>query len=135
MVHSIEIDQVVSYLKATSAVANIVSDRIFFWEPMREQTWIYVVINSISQVVVYPDKQALVEFRIIGNNENVTKKQLADLANTISSVLVLTDTNKVYKFWTFNCYKVVEWWNFRMFVDDKNRNLLVRDYIFYFLYD
>lgn len=133
MVVSIQIDQIVSYLKNTSSVANIVSDRIYYGEPMREQSWTYIIINSISQIINPVSKQALVEFRIVWSNEWTTKKSLVDLANIITDSMCLTDTKQVYKLWNFEVYKIVEWWDFRIFIDEKNRNLLIKDYIFYFL--
>lgn len=133
MAQSIQIDQIVDFLKNTSTVATVVSDRIFFGEPMREQNWIYIIINSISQVVNAVDKQALVEVRLVGNDENVRKKQLVNLANIITDALVLTNTKQIYTLWSFKVYKIVEWGDFRIFVDDKNRNLLITTFVFYFL--
>ena len=130
MVKSIELDQIVDGLKNTSSISNIVSDRVFFWEPMYEQDWQYIVLNSVSQIVDRVSKQALIEVRIIWNDENVLKRDLVKTANTITDVLVSENPKT---FWTFQYYKCVEWGGFRIFVDDKNRNILIKDFIFYFL--
>jgi hypothetical protein len=134
MAKSIQIDQICSYLKGlTSTIGTVVSSRVYFWEPMREQTWVYIVVNSISQVVDRVSKQALVEFRLVWHDENDSKKSLVDLANILTASLVTTDDIQKYAFGSFSVYKVVEWWDFRIFIDEKNRNLLIKDYIFYFL--
>lgn len=131
----IQLDKVCTYLKTlTTTLWTVVSDRIYFWEPMREQTWPYIVLNSISQVIDNPvSKQALIEARIIGNDENVSKKQLVTIAWMLNDWLITTDTKSIYNLSWFDVYKIVEGWDFRIFVDDKNRNLLIKDFIFYFL--
>lgn len=131
----IQLDKVCTYLKTlTTTLWTVVSDRIYFWEPMREQTWPYIVLNSISQVIDNPvSKQALIEARIIGNDENVSKKQLVTIAWMLNDWLITTDTQSIYNLSWFEVYKIVEGWDFRIFVDDKNRNLLIKDFIFYFL--
>ena len=134
MVNFVEIDQICEWLKATTSVATVLSDRIYYWEPMNEVTdWIYLVINSISQVVNRVNKQALIEFRYIGYNENVRKKTLVDTAKIVADAIVTDDNSQLQQLGTFSFFKCVEWWDFRMFVDDKNRNLLIQDYIFYFI--
>ena len=80
MAKVVEIDQICEYLKATTSIATVLSDRIYYWEPMREQTWIYLTINTVSQVINAVDKQALVEFRLIWHNENVRKKELVAIS-------------------------------------------------------
>lgn len=131
----IQLDKVCTYLKTlTTTLWTVVSDRIYFWEPMREQTWPYIVLNSISQVIDNPvSKQALIEARIIGNDENVSKKQLVTIAWMLNDWLITTDTQSIYNLSWFDVYKIVEGWDFRIFVDDKNRNLLIKDFIFYFI--
>ena len=131
----IKLDKICWYLKwLTSTLWTVVSDRIYFWEPMREQTWPYIVLNSISQVIDTPiTKQALVEARIIWHDENDTKKSLVNIASILNDELITTDTLQLQSLNWFNVYKITEGWDFRMFIDDKNRNLLIKDFIFYFL--
>ena len=131
----IKLDKICWYLKwLTSTLWTVVSDRIYFWEPMREQTWPYIVLNSISQVIDTPiTKQALVEARIIWHDENDTKKSLVNIASILNDELITTDTLQLQSLNWFNVYKIIEGWDFRMFIDDKNRNLLIKDYVFYFL--
>ena len=131
----IELDKICWYLKwLTSTLWTVVSDRIYFWEPMREQTWPYIVLNSISQVIDTPiTKQALVEARIIWHDENDTKKSLVNIASILNDELITTDTLQLQSLNWFNVYKIIEGWDFRMFIDDKNRNILIKDYVFYFL--
>jgi len=131
----IKLDKICWYLKwLTSTLWTVVSDRIYFWEPMREQTWPYIVLNSISQVIDTPiTKQALVEARIIWHDENDTKKSLVNIASILNDELITTDTLQLQSLNWFNVYKIVEGWDFRMFIDDKNRNILIKDYVFYFL--
>jgi len=131
----IELDKICWYLKwLTSTLWTVVSDRIYFWEPMREQTWPYIVLNSISQVIDTPiTKQALVEARIIWHDENDTKKSLVNIASILNDELITTDTLQLQSLNWFNVYKITEGWDFRMFIDDKNRNILIKDYVFYFL--
>ena len=101
---------------------------------MREQTWPYIVLNSISQVIDTPiTKQTLVEARIIWHDENDTKKSLVNIASILNDELITTDTLQLQSLNWFNVYKIVEGWDFRMFIDDKNRNILIKDYVFYFL--
>ena len=131
----IKLDKICWYLKwLTSTLWTVVSDRIYFWEPMREQTWPYIVLNSISQVIDTPiTKQTLVEARIIWHDENDTKKSLVNIASILNDELITTDTLQLQSLNWFNVYKIVEGWDFRMFIDDKNRNILIKDYVFYFL--
>ena len=131
----IKLDKICWYLKwLTSTLWTVVSDRIYFWEPMREQTWPYIVLNSISQVIDTPiTKQALVEARIIWHDENDTKKSLVNIASILNDELITTDTLQLQSLNWFNVYKIIEGWDFRMFIDDKNRNILIKDFIFYFL--
>lgn len=133
MAKVVEIDQICEYLKATTSIATVLSDRIYYWEPMREQTWIYLTINTVSQVINAVDKQALVEFRLIGHNENVRKKELVAISKLLIDNLVTTNSFNVYKLWDFEVYKIREGGTYRMFVDDKNRNLLIQDFVFQFI--
>jgi len=133
MTKSVQIDKIVDFLKATSTVATIVSDRVFFGEPMREQSWVYIAVSPVSEVRELVNKQALVEIRLVWNDENVRKKQLIDLINIITDEITTTDTNQTFNFNWFVCYKVVEAWGFDLLVSDKNKNILIKDYIFYFL--
>jgi hypothetical protein len=64
---------------------------------MREQTGIYLTINTVSQVINAVDKQALVEFRLIGHNENVRKKELVAISKLLIDNLVTTNSFQVYK--------------------------------------
>jgi len=133
MAKVVEIDQICEYLKATTSIATVLSDRIYYWEPMREQTWIYLTINTVSQVINAVDKQALVEFRLIWHNENVRKKELVAISKLLIDNLVTTNSFQVYKLWDFEVYKIREGGTYRMFVDDKNRNLLIQDFVFQFI--
>ena len=133
MAKVVEIDQICEYLKATTSIATVLSDRIYYWEPMREQTGIYLTINTVSQVINAVDKQALVEFRLIGHNENVRKKELVAISKLLIDNLVTTNSFQVYKLWDFEVYKIREGGTYRMFVDDKNRNLIIQDFVFQFI--
>ena len=133
MAKVVEIDQICEYLKATTSIATVLSDRIYYWEPMREQTGIYLTINTVSQVINAVDKQTLVEFRLIGHNENVRKKELVAISKLLIDNLVTTNSFQVYKLWDFEVYKIREGGTYRMFVDDKNRNLLIQDFVFQFI--
>jgi hypothetical protein len=64
---------------------------------MREQTGIYLTINTVSQVINAVDKQALVEFRLIGHNENVRKKELVAISKLLIDNLVTTNSFQVHK--------------------------------------
>jgi len=130
----IQLDKVCTYLKTlTSTLGTVVADRIYFWEPMREQSWPYIVLNSISQVIDNPvTKQSLIEARIVWHDENDTKKSLVTIAWMLDTALITTETHQLYNLSWFSVYKIVESWTFKMFIDDKNRNLLIKDYIFYF---
>ena len=126
---SIEIDKVVSYLKGVSSIDTLVSDRIYFGEPMHEVSpdWVYIVVNVVSQNADVVNKMARLEFRFIWPSENTTKKQLIDIQNlTTDSIVYMPNIIS----WV---YKVVEWGTFQAFVDEKNRNMLIKDYLFYFL--
>ena len=133
MAKVVEIDQICEYLKATTSIATVLSDRIYYWEPMREQTGTYLTINTVSQVINAVDKQTLVEFRLIGHNENVRKKELVAISKLLIDNLVTTNSFQVYKLWDFEVYKIREGGTYRMFVDDKNRNLLIQDFVFQFI--
>lgn len=129
----IELDKVCTYLKL-SALSSLVSNRIYFWEPMKEQTWPYIILNSISQVIDNPvSKKALIEARIVWHDENDTKKSLVTIAWLLNTVLITTETNQLFNLSWFDVYKIIEGSDFRIFVDEKNRNLLIKDYVFYFI--
>jgi len=128
---SLKIENIVSYLKSVSAITNLVWQRIYYWEPMREQTGPYIIINQVWQNIVDTvTKSALLEIRIVWNDENVTKKQLVNIIDIVESYIITTNSYQKYIDTTF---KIVEWWSFEILVDSKNRQLLIKNYIFYFL--
>ena len=125
---SIDISNLIAHLRSVSAISSLVWNRIFYWPPMREQSWIYLQIAPITQISDITNKVSRVEFRYCASDENTTPKQLISLQDLVTDEMI---TNWV------NCmsgaYKIIEWSDFREFVDDKNKNILIRDYQIYFL--
>ena len=60
------------------------------------------------------------------------KRNWSQYLNFIDN-LVTTNSFQVYKLWDFEVYKIREGGTYRMFVDDKNRNLLIQDFVFQFI--
>jgi hypothetical protein len=129
---SIQIPNIVTYLKAIPNIASVLWERIFFWPPISFQDWIYLVINVVSQVWTSVDKVARVEFRFIWDSENTKKQSLIDIQDIVTELLVFSWENWIKKFWTFEVYSIQEWPVFQLFIDDKNRPLLIKDYFFRF---
>jgi hypothetical protein len=63
----------------------------------------------------------------------VRKKELVAISKLLIDNLVTTNSFQVYKLWDFEVYKIREGGTYRMFVDDKNRNLLIQDFVFQFI--
>jgi hypothetical protein len=129
---SVEIHNIVAELRTISTITAITWNRIYFWEPIENQSGIYVCVNLISQVPDEVYKTARIECRIIWHNENVTKKALIDLQNIITTEIVYNQCLWLKDYNWFTVFKTTEWWTFQMFTDDQWRNLLIKDYILYF---
>lgn len=129
---NIKIDKVVETLLTVPSLTAVFGTRIYWWEPVREQSWLYLVLNTISQSFTEYDRTARVEARICSHNENITKKTLNEASEALYNYLV-DDTDGWQKvFWTFKVYKVCGWVEFVVLRDEKNRNILIQDFIFYF---
>jgi nucleoside-triphosphatase THEP1 len=63
----------------------------------------------------------------------VRKKELVAISKLLIDNLVTTNSFQVHKLWDFEVYKIREGGTYRMFVDDKNRNLLIQDFVFQFI--
>ena len=129
---SIQVANIITYLESIPAITWVVWTRIYFWAPIQEPIWTFLVINIISQVPDLTNKIARLEFRFIWATSNATKKSLIDLQDALVQELVWSIDWWVKTFWTFKVYLVEEWPSFQLFEDDKNRPLLIKDILFHF---
>ena len=136
--NSISVPKIITYIKTITAITNIVGQNIFFWVPKSDAditTDIYLVINIISQVPSYSQRQARLEFRFCSKTDWVTLQSLIDLQWLATANLCFESYNWVKDFTWFTVVSFIEWWQFLPFRDDLDRNILIKDYLVTFYKD
>jgi putative AlgH/UPF0301 family transcriptional regulator len=129
---SVSLPSIVTFLKAQPTVAAIFGTRVYVGEPVSDtQAGMYLVLNAITQTRNEVDCSARVEFRYLAHNEQVTKQALVDAQDATSRVIA---TGGPLKMGQFTVTHVDEGSDFLAARDDKNRNVLVRDYAFRFIW-
>ena len=136
MTLTIPVDKIINELLTISEITNITGTRIYFGEPVFEnQQGIYLVLNLISDLPVQSvERFARVEFRIIAHNSEVTKKQLVTLIDIINQKLVYDECLWKKDYDWFKVYVVEEWNSLILWTSDKNRNVLIKDFIFKYVF-
>lgn len=129
---SIDINDIVNYLRSVPAINAITGNRIYVWPPVSHQDGIFIVVDLVSQRVDIWSKTAILEFSFIAHNDNVAKKQLLDLQQIVTDEIVYSTDCWAKTFNTFSVFKVVEWSMFELTVNNFWKNLLIHNYIFYF---
>lgn len=85
---NIKIDKIVESLLTIPSLTNIFGTRIYWGEPVREQSGVYLVLNTVSQSYTEYDRTARIEARICSHTENVTKKTLNEASEALYNYLV-----------------------------------------------
>lgn len=130
--NSVEVWKIIQYIKTIPAITAIVWQNIFFWEPKKEtdiNTDIYILINIISQVPSFSQRQARLEFRFLWKTDKVKLSDLINICWLTTENLNFNSCNWVKDFSWFSVSSFIEWNNFLPFRDDNERNILIKDYI------
>lgn len=129
---SVSLPSIVTYLKAQPTVATLFGTRVFVGEPQSDvQPGIFLCLNPITMDRGEVEAMARVDFRFCAHEETVTKQALIDAQDAVSRVLA---TGGPVTMGSFVPYLVEEGSDFFAGRDDKNRNILVRDYKFHFIW-
>lgn len=132
MINQIQVDKIIEYLNTVTDITDVVSNRIYRWEPSSEdQPWTYITVNQISETSTLRNKGTRLEFRFIAHDEDTKYRQLYDLQAIMTNTLVV-DCNTIDFNW-FVCYWVEELSTNIQGIDDKWRKNVLKDYRFYFL--
>ena len=126
----IDIPNIIDFLNTQTAITDITGSRIFWWTPSDEDEilWIYMTVGIVTEVQASDcEKRDRIEFRMLWDNENTTYKSLKELDNILFDLL---QTTQDYNW--FEVYKVVNQ-NLVSWYDPKNRKVLIRDMIFYYV--
>jgi hypothetical protein len=124
--NQIAVGTIITYLNTIDDLTDIVWDRIFFWFPISDvQDWIYIAINIITERRDRCSKWTYLEFKIIANDNNVTFDSLLAVRNIISDYFIGNkDMSWFYVYW------VNEDGTFKNGYDEKNRKVIIQDYLF-----
>ena len=136
--NSVDVWKIIQDLKLIPAITSIVWTNIFFWEPRKDldiSTNSYIVINIISQIPSFAQRQARLEFRLLWKIDTVKKQSLINLCWIVTSSLCFTSCNWVKSYNWFKVSSIIEWNDFKLFIWDWNRNILIKDYIVTFFKD
>lgn len=129
---SVSLPSIVAYLIAQPTVASLFSTRVYVGEPSSEvQAGIYLCANVVTMSRGEVEATARVELRFCAHNEQVTKQALIDAQDAVSRVLA---TGGPVVMGSFVPYLIEEGTDFAALRDDKNRNVLVRDYFVRFIW-
>ncbi len=127
------VDKLVAHLESITEITDITWDKIYYWKPFKIPTdWITIIWWLISQTPNELYKRARIELRFIWNNEGVTKKSLIDLQNIVIQKLCYDDCLWEKSFDWFKVFSTIEWLQLTELLDDKKRNILVKDIIINF---
>lgn len=126
MTNQVQVDKVIAYMNTVTAITDVLSNRIFFGQPIEEQSWIYLTINIIAESNAEMNKWTLSEFRFIGPSWN-TFKELMDIRAIVSNNMLWRKS-----FDTFTCYWVTEE-TMRQWYGGKDEKIVIQDYRFYFV--
>lgn len=132
MPRSVNLPEIVTHLKANAGVAAVFGARVFVGEPLSDQqAGTYACVNVVTQTRGEVDCAARIEVRICANDEKTSKQALIDAQDAVSRAL---STGGPVKMGTFEAYRVDEGSDLFSARDDKNRNILVRDYVVRFIW-
>ena len=128
---SVSLPSIASYLLAQPAVSALLGTRVYVGEPVSDtQAGIYAVLNVITQTRKEVQCSARVEIRFLAHDQTVTKQALVNAQDAVSRALCVGQA----RFGTFEVTTVEEGDDFLLARDDKNRNVLVRDYVVRFIW-
>ena len=124
----LNIANIITYLATKPTVVSALWNRIFLWEPEIEQTENYLTINIISEQIVETDQRSSrLEFRYIWKNKTISFQTLANIEKIVYDYITIRENMngfipyKVYSEDLVNTY------------DQKQRKVLIRDIIFYYV--
>jgi hypothetical protein len=75
----IDIPAFINHLNTDSSITAITSNRIYFWLPTSNQTWIYITVSVRREYQDIVNKAADLRIRFIAHNETVKLSQLYNL--------------------------------------------------------
>ena len=133
MIIQTQLDNIVAKLNTISAITTLLPGGIFVWQPMKPKNSTYLVIILVSEVGNYINKNARIEFRIIGWSEDTNSMTLFDIMNTITNQIAIDTCNKIFNFNTFYVWKVNEGTMIWPNIDLNNRPVVIKDFIFTFI--
>ena len=136
--NSINVWNIIQYIKTKTAITNICWTNIFFGEPWRladVNTNIYIIVNVISQIPSYATRTTRLEFRFCSKTDTIKKQELIDLQNLTTQYLSFESCNWVRDFNWFKVTSFIEWNSFVILRDNLERNILIRDYLITFIKD
>lgn len=122
-------DAIVSFLQSFSEIRTAVSGNIFVGLPVVPPSWIYIVVMPVAQNSYVVEKSALVDVRVMGK---ATQVELINIIWKVSDAL-LSEHNLTYNIWWFDVYKVVDWPTFTILSWEDRTNILIKDFVFYFV--
>ena len=136
--NSVDVWKIIQKMKTITDITDIVWQNIFYWAPIKSSDIdkdIYIIINEITEIPDFSQRNTRLEFRYLGNNDSVKKTSLKNICWIVTDSLSFDSCNWVQDFDWFKVSSFIEWnsaWPFR---DDKDRNLLIKDYIVTFFKD
>lgn len=108
----------INYLNTITDITDIVSNRIFYWQPNTEQTETYITINKItSRLPNWVEWIERVEFRYILNTSFAS---LESLDEKVFNALENYKQDWVYKIISSNSFN---------YFDEKNNKCFLRDFL------
>ena len=136
--NSINVWKIIQEMKTITDITDIVWQNIFFWQPKKEwdiNTDIYIVINIISQVPSFSQRQTRLEFRFLSSKDTIKLTDLINICWIVTDNLSFNSCNWVKDFNWFSVSSFIEWNDFLPFRDSNERNLLIKDYLINFFKD
>lgn len=126
----IRAEELVAYLRTVPAVTAVFGARIWPEAPISDaQAGIYAVIEPISQSWDAVTNSARVEARVVGKDENTTRKAIEDAMHAIRQALVGSSAAGARAFASFTAYRIRSGSAWVFMQDEKRRRVLVHDFI------
>ena len=133
MIISTQLDNIVAKLDTIWAITTLLPGGIFVGQPEKPKNWNYLVLSLVSENWSFINKNARIEFRLIGWTEDTSAMTLFDIMNTITNQIAIDTCNQIFNFNNFYVWKVNEWTMVWPNIDVNNRPVIIKDFIFTFI--
>ena len=133
MIISTQLDNIVAKLDTIWAITTLLPGGIFVGQPEKPKNSNYLVLSLISENWSFINKNARIEFRLIGGSEDTSAMTLFDTMNTITNQIAIDTCNQIFNFNNFVVWKVNEWTMVWPNIDVNNRPVIIKDFIFTFI--